>query len=524
MSRARKNSNNKLVPISGFPELDIGQEIVMQQVIEDIRKVYQKFGFVPLETRLVEPSSILIQKGIDGKEVYCLGRLHQGDVDLGGKTQQKLALRFDLTVPMARYVGQNSKKISFPFKRYQIQKVYRGESANQSSGRFREFYQSDIDVIGQNEISLSYDSEFPAIIYLIFKQVLGINNFVMRINNRKLLEGLFVEFGLSDPILIKKAVKIIDEIEKVSVGETARGLAEIGVELGDANKLLSLFGLLKSLDPEVAINSLDKAGFQNKLILEGISELKQVFDGIIAGGVPKQYFVLDPSIARGLDYYTGTVYETILTGHRHLGSVCSGGRYADLVGTITGNPNDKFPGVGISIGLSRLIPQLISEGVLKGDKTTIAPVLVTVQEPKQLAIYQRIASVVRNGDFNVDVYYNTKAKLAKQFSYADRKGYQYVIVANRQELKVNTVNIRNMLTKGQVNIPITHIVSYLQENLQREELSLKLEEIESICYLSPEDPEIATNTTKINYILIGQEKEVAQKTDETSKTSSTSAE
>lgn len=473
---SKKKQKALLGIISGFPEMDTKKEIVMQRVMQQIKEVYQKFGFVPLDTRLVEPADILIQKGIDGKEVYCLGRLHDGEVDMGRKTQKKLALRFDLTVPLARFVGQNKKSIIFPLKRYQVQKVYRGEAAKMNSGRFREFYQSDIDVVGRGKVSFSYDSEFPAIIYLIFKQVIGIDNFKMRINNRKLLEGIFMEYGLEKTEMIKKAVKIIDNMEKVPEQETTQKLQEVGISKENASKILFLFRLLQQSDPEIAINSLLEIPFKNSLINLGISELKEVFDGIIANGVPKTHFILDPSIARGLDYYTGTVYETILPDSPELGSVCSGGRYSDLVSVITGNPNDHFPGVGISIGLSRLIPSLIQKGILKAEKDTVAPILVTVQDPKLLLKYQKIAAIIRNGGFNVDVYYQTKNKLGKQFNFADNKGYTYVIVANKDELESGKVNVRNMFSKQQSKLNINQLVTYFKENIKEEKVNLVIEE------------------------------------------------
>lgn len=465
MSKVRSNNRITLIPITGFPELSINEEIVMQDTIDKIKIIYKKFGFVPLETRLVELDTILKKKGIDNKELYCLNKTYNDEVFEANEEQRKLALRFDLTVPMARYIGQNQMSMSFPFKRYQIQKVYRAEDSKTKKGRFNEFYQCDIDVIGRNKLDLAYDSEIPSIIYNIFNNVFNISNFILRVNNRKLLEGLFMDNGLTDVTIIKRAVKIIDDIEKVDRSLTITRLQEIGMEEEIANKLLVLFKTIFDMEGDIAIKYLMEQNFKGSLILEGIEELDKVINGIIANGVPKTHFRVDLCIARGLDYYTGTVYETILIDHPELGSVCSGGRYNGLVGTLTGNKRDVYPGVGISIGLSRLMPTLISKNYLDASISTTAPIMVSCQSKKRIIDYQKIGNTLRQGGYNVDVYLNRTTKLPKQLDYANSKGIKYVIIANETELNEGKVIIRDMLSSTQEECQLTSILDYFNDKL-----------------------------------------------------------
>lgn len=434
--------------ITGFPELTVAEEIVMQRVIQDIKDVYQKYGYSPLETRLVEHADVLESKGIDGKEVFCLGRLHGGDVDLGKESKRVLALRFDLTVPLARFVSQNTRTLSFPFKRYQVQKVYRGEAAKEASGRFREFYQSDIDVIGANgKLSLSYDSEFPAVIYNIFRTVLGIDRFVMRINNRKFLEGLFAVVGVVDETRIKSAIKTIDNMEKVATEKTIQELERVNITTANAYALLELFRLCRNGHPVTVVDALTLAfaNVDNDQLKKGVAELATVIKGVDALGVPSSYLCVDPSIARGLDYYSGTVYETILLDYPELGSVCSGGRYDELVGTLSSNKSASYPGCGISIGLSRLVPTLIRSGHLQSSATTVADVLITTDAGRPLSAAQGIAASLRERGVKVSVYYND-ASLKNQLKYASTCGIPFVIIVQPE----GDVVVRNMVTKTQV--------------------------------------------------------------------------
>lgn len=456
-----------LAPIPGFPELDISENIVMSNVQNKIKRIYQKYGYVPLDTRLVETDTVLNQKGIDSKELFSLNWLSKGVEYEVSETRRKLALRFDLTVPLARYIGQNKNKISFPFKRYQIQKVYRAEGHKVAQGRFNEFYQSDIDVIGYQTLDLSYDSEFPALVYEIFKNILNIEKFVMRISNRKLLEGLFEENEVRKVTKIKRAVKIIDDIEKVDAAVTLERLNEVGMTKECAEKLLEFFNTLYQKMPLDAIKFLKEQEFKNKKIRVGISELETVVNGIIANNVSQDYFRVDARIARGLDYYTGTVYETNLLDHLELGSVCSGGRYNDLVSTLTGDAGDNYPGVGLSIGLSRLIPTLIKFNYLLANKNTNCDILVTCQDKKFINKYQEVGALLRDFGYNVDIYLNKSVKLPKQLDYANKKGFNYVIIANKIELDQNMVIVRNMESANQEVIDISKLTDYFENKIDK---------------------------------------------------------
>ena len=465
METVSTTSKVSFAPIPGFPEFSIEENIVMKNVQSKIKEIYELYGYGPLDTRLVETDKVLNQKGIDSKELFSLNFIIKNKtVELDAKRQQ-LALKFDLTVPMARYIAQNKNSISFPFKRYQIQKVYRAEGHKVASGRYNEFYQCDIDVVGYNTLDIAYDSEFPAIVCDILKNVFNIERFVMRISNRKLLEGLFRENGLMMVDKIKRAVKVIDDIEKVEKEITIQLLNELGITLENAERILILFKELYSRTPLEAMNYLKECDFKDSQICEGISELDCVVNGIIANGVDEKYFKVDARIARGLDYYTGTVYETNLIDHMEIGSVCSGGRYNDLVSTLSGNPEDKYPGVGLSIGLTRLIPTLIKANYLSAETQTVANVLVTCQDKKFISKYQEIGSMLRGKGIKTDVYLNKSTNLPKQLDYANKKKYKYVIIANKYEFEENSVAIRNMNEATQETVLISDIVDYLKDKI-----------------------------------------------------------
>ena len=465
METVSTTSKVSFAPIPGFPEFSIEENIVMKNVQSKIKEIYELYGYGPLDTRLVETDKVLNQKGIDSKELFSLNFIIKNKtVELDAKRQQ-LALKFDLTVPMARYIAQNKNTISFPFKRYQIQKVYRAEGHKVASGRYNEFYQCDIDVVGYNSLDITYDSEFPAIVCDILKNVFNIERFVMRISNSKLLEGLFRENGLMMVDKIKRAVKVIDDIEKVEKEITIQLLNELGITLENAERILILFKELYSRTPLEAMNYLKECDFKDSQICEGISELDCVVNGIIANGVDEKYFKVDARIARGLDYYTGTVYETNLIDHMEIGSVCSGGRYNDLVSTLSGNPEDKYPGVGLSIGLTRLIPTLIKANYLSAETQTVANVLVTCQDKKFISKYQEIGSMLRGKGIKTDVYLNKSTNLPKQLDYANKKKYKYVIIANKYEFEENSVAIRNMNEATQETVLISDIVDYLKDKI-----------------------------------------------------------
>ena len=328
---------NKIEPrtLAGFMELLPEEQILFEQMKQKIEKTYQKFGFLPLDTPIIELSEVLLAKagGETEKQIY---RFNKGDTDL--------SLRFDLTVPLAKFVAKNYGNLSFPFRRYQIGKVYRGEKAQK--GRFREFYQCDIDIIGDGELSILNDAEIPNVIYTIFKE-LGFDDFTIRINNRKLLNGLFE--SLSQNENATEILRIIDKIEIIGKEAVIEELEKISVSKDSINKILEFIEIDGTTDEK--ISKLQNLNIENEMFKIGLEEITETIKYIRIFGIPENNFKLDLTIARGLDYYTGTVYETFLNEHREIGSVCSGGRYENLAEYYT---NKKLPGIGISIGLTRL--------------------------------------------------------------------------------------------------------------------------------------------------------------------------
>lgn len=477
MANSIDNIDTKLNDISGFPELSLKEEIVMQNIIKKIKEVYGMYGYIPMETRLVEPVEILQQKGIDSKEVFVLSMLHKGEIREKDADQQTLALRFDLTVPLSRFVAQQYKSLLFPLKRYQIQKVYRGETAVASHGRYCEFYQSDIDVIGKNSLDIAYDSEFPCVIYEIFRKVIGIDRFVIRISNRKLLEGLFQEFGMDDPCKLKKAVKVIDDLEKISTEIITERLIELDLKQSDATNILQFFKICREHPSDQVVKLLSGLEVNNKLFKTGIDEIATVINGVLSNNIPLEYIMVDPSIARGLDYYTGTVYETTLLDMQYLGSVCSGGRYDELVGTLSGDTDNKFPGCGISIGLTRLVPALIRGGVLKADVMTMAQVFVAIQDTKYTNICNMLATKLRDKGIGVFVNYSG-GRLKQQIEYAARAGFR-IMLMGRSEFDENKVQIKEIDSKKpNVFVPFDEMCDYVLKLISGYESS-KLDELSS---------------------------------------------
>ena len=325
--------------LAGFMELLPNEQILFNQMKEKIEKTYQRYGFLPLDTPIIELSEVLLAKagGETEKQIY---RFEKGDTDL--------SLRFDLTVPLAKYVAKNYGNLSFPFRRYQIGKVYRGERAQK--GRYREFYQCDIDIIGDGELDIINDAELPSVIYTLFKE-LGFDDFTIKINNRKLLSGLFE--SLSQDIKSIEILRIIDKIEKIGKQAVISELEKLGLNNEDINKIISFIEIDGTTDEK--LEKVENLKIENETYKNGINEIKEVIKYVRLFGIPEQNFSLDLTIARGLDYYTGTVYETFLNNYRELGSVCSGGRYENLAEYYT---DKKLPGVGISIGLTRLLYKL----------------------------------------------------------------------------------------------------------------------------------------------------------------------
>ena len=436
-------NTNKVQPktLPGFMQLLPKDQILFNEMKEKIQKTYEKFGFLPLDTPIIESSEVLLAKagGETEKQIY---RFNKGESDL--------SLRFDLTVPLAKYVTENYANLNFPFRRYQIGKVYRGEKAQR--GRFREFYQCDIDIIGENELSLLNDAEIPSIIYATFKE-LGFDDFTISINNRKILNGLFESLNLKEKSV--EILRIIDKIDKIGAEKVVSEISDIGVEKEKIDTIMSFISITGNI--EETITALRNMKIQNELFELGVNELEEVAKNINVFGVPIQNYKIDLTIARGLDYYTGTVYETFLNEYRNLGSVCSGGRYENLAEYYT---DKKLPGVGISIGLTRLFFQLTDKEIIKAENKSIAKVMiVSMVEDYTKSI--EIATKLRKEGINTQIY-TDNAKIKNQFKYASRMNIPYVIVIGEDEIANNTVSLKNMETGEQVVVSYNDMLKILK--------------------------------------------------------------
>ena len=410
--------------LAGFMELLPEEQILFDQMKQTIENTYQKFGFLPIDTPIIELSEVLLAKagGETEKQIY---RFQKGDTDL--------SLRFDLTVPLAKYVAQNYGKLSFPFRRYQIGKVYRGEKAQK--GRFREFYQCDIDVIGDETLDIINDAEMPSVIYTIFKE-LGFD-FTICINNRKILNGLFESLGQKE--FATDILRIIDKIEKIGKENVIATLKEMGVSKEAVDTIINFITIQGTTDEK--LTQLENLQIENETFRTGFQELKDVVKYMRMFGIPDQNFQVDLTIARGLDYYTGTVYETFLNEYRELGSVCSGGRYENLAEYYT---DKKMPGVGISIGLTRLFYKLNELNAIQTNKKSIADILV-ISMLEDMSEPVALASSLRKLGVKTEIYLNNK-KLKAKMKYADKLQIPYVIVIGEDELASKKVKIKNMAT------------------------------------------------------------------------------
>ena len=434
----------KVMPrtLPGFMQLLPNEQILFNEMKEKIQKTYEKFGFLPLDTPIIESSEVLLAKagGETEKQIY---RFSKGDSDL--------SLRFDLTVPLAKYVTENYANLSFPFRRYQIGKVYRGEKAQR--GRFREFYQCDIDVIGENEFSLINDAEIPSVIYATFKE-LGFDDFTISINNRKILNGLFESLELKEKSV--DILRIIDKIDKIWKENVIKEIKDLEVIEEKINTIMNFIAITG--DVEYTISELRKLNIKNDLFELGVNELEEVAKNINLFGVPKENYKIDLTIARGLDYYTGTVYETFLNEYRSLGSVCSGGRYDNLAEYYT---DKKLPGVGISIGLTRLFFQLNDKKIIEAGNKSISEVLI-ISMVDDFTKSIEIATKLRNAGINTQIYTNN-AKIKNQFKYACRLNIPYVIVIGEDEIKENKISLKNMENGEQVSISIEEAIKVLNK-------------------------------------------------------------
>ncbi len=426
--------------LPGFMELLPNEQILFNKMYDSIRKSYEKFGFIPLDTPILEASEVLLAKagGETEKQIY---RFTKGDTDM--------SMRFDLTVPLAKYVAMHYGELTFPFRRYQMSKVYRGERPQK--GRYREFYQCDIDIVGDAELSILNDAEIPAIIYTTFKD-LGFDRFVIKLNNRKILNGFFTELGLSENT--PDILRIIDKLDKIGEQAVVEYLGEMNISNSNVEKIMSFIKI--DGNAKDIIKKLRDIEISNSEFMDGINEIEQVVNNIISFGVPEDNFTIDLKIARGLDYYTGTVYETMLTDYPSLGSVCSGGRYDNLAEYYT---NKKLPGVGISIGLSRLYSYLISEKVIIPEESTTAKVLV-VPMTENMNYAFKIASEIRSKNINTEVCYNRKT-VKSMLNYANKLKIPYVAFIGEDEIKNNTITLKNMKVGSQEEIKVNEIEKYI---------------------------------------------------------------
>lgn len=430
---------NKVEPrtLPGFMELYPNEQLVFNNIKKIIEETYQSYGFYPLDTPVIESSDVLLAKagGETEKQIY---RFTKGDNDL--------SLRFDLTVPLAKYVAKRYNELTFPFKRYQIGKVYRGERPQK--GRFREFYQCDIDVIGDEALSIMFDAQMPSIIYDIFKK-LNIGDFVIRLNNRKVLGGFFEYLELTDKIT--DILRIIDKLEKIGTDNVIKELEELNISKDKIDKIITFISI-KGTNNE-KINSLKELNINNENMINGINELEIVINTMRLMQLDENNYEIDLTIARGLDYYTGTVYETILKDYPSIGSVCSGGRYDDLAGYYT---DKKLPGVGISIGLTRLFDQLRENGILDIRETSITDMLI-VPFCEDYEYIFKVYNVLRKNNIKVDICYLDKG-FKQKMKYANKINAKYVILIGEDEINENVVTLKDMISGEQEKLTIDKLL------------------------------------------------------------------
>jgi histidyl-tRNA synthetase len=436
------------------------EQLQFNRLVDIIRRNFELYGFLPIETPSAERREILTSKGGVEKEIYALTRLADAEDD---DAASKGALRFDLTVPLARYVAMRERDLAFPFRRYQIQRVWRGETPQANKGRFREFYQCDIDIIGREKLSYLAEAEIPSVIYSVFKEM-AIGDFRIRINNRKVLKGLLERFGVTQEST-DAVLRTLDKIEKKPGDEIKQSLEKDGVIAKHVEGLYNVFVSMPSKPRgtsetlEMLTDHLNKG----EIGKGGLEELNNVVKAIRQFGVPDSAFGIDLSVVRGLGYYTGTIYETTLTSAPELGSICSGGRYDDLASYFT---DTKLPGVGISIGLTRLFSKLSEAGLLQPLARTPAEVLVTTMDQQHLDKYLRMATALRAAGINTEVYLE-QAKLEKQLQYASRKEFRVAVIAGETEFSNSVVQIKDLSTRQSHTVPIEDLVTPIKDLLKR---------------------------------------------------------
>lgn len=427
--------------LPGFMELLPQDQILFNKILEKIQKVYERYGFIPVDTPVIEKSEVLLAKGggETEKQVY---RFNKGSNDL--------SLRFDLTVPLARYVAEHMSDLTFPFRRYQIGKVYRGE--RNQKGRFREFYQCDIDIIGNGKLNIINDAEIPSIIFSIFNEI-GLKEFKIHINNRKIMNGVFEYFEVLNKV---EALRIVDKIDKIGTEAVEKELEKIDISDDNIRGIIEFINI-KGTNDEI-LNSLKELEISNDSYIEGVEELSKVIHYMRCFGVPDKNFIIDLKITRGLDYYTGTVFETMLDKYPQIGSVCSGGRYDNLAEYYT---KEKLPGVGISIGLTRLFYQLKEAGIIgsKGVSTLTEVLVIPVDDSLDYSI--NVASKLRENGIISEVYFE-EGKMAKKLNYGNKLGISNVILIGSDEAKSGILTLKDMNTGNQYKLTLDGIIEKIK--------------------------------------------------------------
>ena len=433
--------------LSGFMELLPEKQVQFDRMMELLRRSYSLYGFTPLDTPIIEASEVLLAKagGETEKQIY---RFTKGDTDL--------SLRFDLTVPLAKYVALHYAELSFPFRRFQIGKVYRGERAQR--GRFREFYQADIDVIGDGRLDITKEAEIPAIIYNTFT-ALGLRRFQIRVNNRKILNGFYAMLGLTNKA--PDIMRTVDKLDKIGPDKVKELLLteDIGLTGEAADEILKFIAIQG--DNGQVLTALEDYRGRNERFDQGLDELTTVVKYLAAFGVPEDHFAVDLTIARGLDYYTGTVYETTMLDHPEIGSICSGGRYDNLAEYYT---DKQLPGVGISIGLTRLFYVLSEQGMLNGDMNTAPTDVLILPMTDDLSPAISFASRLRQAGIRTQLYTEQK-KFKQKMSYADKLGVPYVVFLGEDEVRQGAVSVKDMISGEQNTLPLDQAVVHMKNDL-----------------------------------------------------------
>lgn len=434
MSEKQSNQRKIVEPsiLSGFMELLPKEQMVLTRMTDTIKKTFESYGFIPLDTPVLEKSEVLLAKsgGETAKQVY---RFNKGDSDI--------AMRFDLTVPLARYVAQHYGELTFPFRRYHIGKVYRGEKPQK--GRFREFYQCDIDIIGNGSLGIVNDAEIVSVIFSTFK-ALNIGAFKIMINNRKLLNGYFDYLNIENTV---ETLRIVDKIDKIGRENVKKELIkEVNVSEETAEAVLEFLDNSGSVSDIIA--KLKTYEIENETFRQGLTELEAVCENIKALGVDEEYFTVNLKIARGLDYYTGTVYETLLCDYPQLGSICSGGRYDELASNYT---KQSLPGVGISIGLSRLFYQLNEVGAIQYDNRCTPTEILFIPMSDTVTYTLEKATEFRNAGYSVEVYMND-GKVSKKLTYANKLGIPYAAIIGEDEMNSGVFKIKDMNSGEQFEV------------------------------------------------------------------------